>query len=112
MVWEMGLQARAAGAQERLVLRERTFVVLLELQEQLSDDWQWPHRGERSRKATPWKLLPRTRCSRPASSPPGGPFPGHCLHLGQGAWLTLVLLAQIQASTLPEASCTLENASS
>lgn len=38
-------------------------------------------------------------------------FLAHCLYLGQVAWLTLVLLAQKQASTLLEVSCTLENAS-
>lgn len=41
MVWEMEWhEQEAAGAQERVVLREGTFVVLLELQEQPGDEWQ------------------------------------------------------------------------
>lgn len=41
MVWEMEWHMQeAAGAQESMVLRERTFIVLLELQEQTGNDWQ------------------------------------------------------------------------
>lgn len=65
----LGDGVHAADAQETVVLRERTSVVLLELQEQLGDDAETPL--GRRRKAAPGKLLPRTRCSLPASSPPG-----------------------------------------
>lgn len=41
MVWEMEWHMQeAAGAQESVVQRERTFIVLLELQEQTGNDWQ------------------------------------------------------------------------
>lgn len=102
----------AAGAQETVVLRERTSVVLLGLQEQLGDGAMTPL--GRRRKAVPGKLLPRTRCLLP---PPPCLGPTDQLLLpcplplpGQVAWLTLVLLAQEQASTPLEVSCTLENA--
>lgn len=52
----------------------------------------------RSRKAHSWGLLPKTSYSLPASYPPGCPFHVHCFHLGQVAWLPLVLLTLQRAA--------------